>query len=151
MSTGWLVDHSALALSGQPAVGARLTGLLRAGLLWSSPITELEALAAAVSAVSAGAGEPVDAEAEYRELARERRVAYRPAPLGPGVGARALALQGRLVRRDRTAAVSPRALLVAATAIENELTLLHHDPVFALLGACSPLEQEAVAPLGGGS
>jgi predicted nucleic acid-binding protein len=137
MSTGWLVDHSALARSGQPAVGARLTSLLRAGVLWSSPLTELEALAAA-----APGPEP------YRELARERRTAYRPAALGPGVGARALVLQGRLVRRDRTAAVSPRALLVAATAIENELTLLHYDPVFDLLGSCSPLEQEAVVPLG---
>jgi predicted nucleic acid-binding protein len=138
MSTGWLVDHSALALSGQPAVAARLTSLLRAGVLWSSPLIELEALAAA----------DCGSEPEYRELARERHTAYRPAALGPGVGARALALQGRLVRRDRRAAVSPQALLAAATAIENQLTLLHYDPVFDLLGSCSPLEQEPVVPLG---
>lgn len=136
MSNGWLVDTSALAVAQQPAVAERLARMLRAGVLWSCPVTELEAL------VVAG-GDP----REYQVLAEERRAAYNLAPFGPAVGERALSLQGRLVRRDRTEVVSPRDLLVAATAIESELTLLHHDPVFERLGACTALEQEAVAPL----
>jgi predicted nucleic acid-binding protein len=69
-------------------------------------------------------------------------------PLTASVGTRALALQARLGSRAHYGAVDANDLLVAATAIENSLTLLHYQRGFELLGDLSQLDQYAVAPLG---
>jgi predicted nucleic acid-binding protein len=136
VNTGWLLDTSAIAIAHRPEVAQRLTPMLRAGLLYTCPILDLEALATARSSES------------YRRMAVERRDAYRCAPLAASIGERALALQGKLVRQARYRSVDPRDLFVAATAIENHLTVLHYAWVFEVLGDLCDLDQRAVAPLG---
>lgn len=69
MNRGWLVDTSVLALAHRPEVAARLETPLRAGLLYTCPVLDLEALSTARS------GE------QHRALATERREAYRSVPL----------------------------------------------------------------------
>jgi len=136
VNAGWLLDTSALEQAHHPEVTRLLEPLLRSGLLHSSPLLDLEALATAGSADS------------YRALAAERRAAYRPAALDPKVTARALALQALLSRRGRYRAVDPRDLVVAATALEHNLSVLHYRRVFELLSDLCGLHQQAVAPLG---
>jgi predicted nucleic acid-binding protein len=136
VNTGWLLDTSAVAVSHRPEVAQRLGPMLRAGLLYTCPVLDLEVLATARSPES------------YRTMAAERRDAYRSAPLAASVGDRALALQSKLSRRARSQAVEPRDLFVAATAIENDLTVLHYHQVFETLGELCRLNQRAVAPLG---
>jgi predicted nucleic acid-binding protein len=136
VTAGWLLDSSALSVAHRPEVGERLAGLLRAGLLHSCPPLELEAL------TTAGGPEP------HLWLREQRQVAYQQVPLSAAVGERALALQSRLARLSRARAMPARALVVAATAIENDLTVLHYDQVFERLGELCAVGQQAVAPLG---
>jgi predicted nucleic acid-binding protein len=136
VNAGWLLDTSAVAVAEQPQVIEQLSPLLRAGLLYTCPVLDIEALAAARSPET------------YRAMAVERREAYRTVPLTASVGTRALALQARLGGRAHYGAVDANDLLVAATAIENSLTLLHYQRGFELLGDLSQLDQHAVAPLG---
>jgi predicted nucleic acid-binding protein len=133
---GWLLDTSAIALAQQPAVIARLRPLLRAGLLYTCPVLDIEALAAARSPET------------YRMMAVERSEAYRSVPLTAAVGTRAAALQARLSSRAHFPALEANHLLVAATAIENQLALLHYHRGFELLGQLSGLDQDPVLPLG---
>jgi predicted nucleic acid-binding protein len=136
VNRGWLLDSSALAQAHQPEVTARLEPLLRAGLLHSCPVLDLEALATARTSDS------------YRTLATERREAFRDVPLQPAIGERALSLQGLLTRRAHSGAADPRDLVVAATALEHNLSVLHYRRVFALLAELCDLDQHPVAPLG---
>jgi predicted nucleic acid-binding protein len=136
MTAGWLLDTSALAVAQHPQVLGRLAPLLDAGLMYTCPVLDLEALAVARSPEN------------HRRLAEERRDAYRAVPLAVSTGQRALALQARLVRRAHHPALDPNDLLVAATAIENSLTLLHYQRGFELLGELGELDQRPVAPLG---
>ena len=136
MSTGWLLDTSAIAVSDRPQVLRWLSPMLRSGVLYTCPVLDIEALAAARSSES------------YRKLASERREAYRAVPFTASIGERALSLQARLARRAHYRVVEARDLLVAATAIENDLTVLHYRQVFGLLGELCELEQCPVAPLG---
>jgi predicted nucleic acid-binding protein len=136
VNIGWLLDSSALAVAHRPEVLRLLRPLLTAGLLYTCPLLDLEALSTATSA---------DA---FRQMRTQRREAYRPAPLEPPVGERAVALQGQLARRAVGSRVEPRDLVVAATALEHDLTVLHHHPAFELLGGLCGLEQRAVVPLG---
>jgi predicted nucleic acid-binding protein len=136
VSTGWLLDTSAIAMSDRPQVLRWLRPMLRSGVLYTCPVLDIEALAAARSPES------------YRKMATERGEAYRSVPFTEAVGERALSLQARLARRAHYRVLEGRDLLVAATAIENELTLLHYRQVFELLGELCELEQCPVAPLG---
>ena len=136
MIRGWLLDSSALAQAHRPEVTDRLEPLLRAGLLYTCPVLDLEALATAQTANS------------YRALATERREAYRSAPLQPAIGERALSLQSQLTRRAHSGAANARDLVVAATALEHNLSVLHYRRVFELLGELCDLEQHPIAPLG---
>jgi predicted nucleic acid-binding protein len=81
-------------------------------------------------------------------LATERREAYRSVPLQPSIGERALALQSLLTRRAHSPAADPRDLLVAATALEHNLSVLHYRRVFELLAHLCDLDQQPIAPLG---
>lgn len=136
MNCGLLLDTSALVQAHRPEVAGRLEPLLRAGLLYTCPTLDLEVLAAAETATG------------YRRLAAERREAYRRVPLQPDVGDRALALQGLLTRRAHAGVAEPRDLVVAATALEHNLSVLHYRHVFELLAELCDLDQYAVAPLG---
>jgi predicted nucleic acid-binding protein len=136
VSTGWLLDTSAIAVSDRPQVLRWLRPMLRSGVLYTCPVLDIEALAVAGSPES------------YQKLAIERREAYRSVPFTAGAAERAVTLQARLARRAHYRAVEGRDLLVAATAIENDLAVLHYRQVFELLGDLCALEQCAVAPLG---
>jgi predicted nucleic acid-binding protein len=136
MNRGWLLDSSALAQAHRPEVAEQLEPLLRAGLLYTCPVLDLEALATARTASG------------YRRLAVERREAYRGVPLQPAVGERALSLQGLLTRRAHVGAADARDLVVAATALEHNLSVLHYRQVFELLAELCDLDQHPVAPLG---
>jgi predicted nucleic acid-binding protein len=136
VSTGWLLDTSAIAVSDRPQVLRWLGPMLRSGVLYTCPVLDIEALAAAHSPES------------YQKMATERREAYRTVPVSASVSEQALSLQARLARKAHYRVVQGRDLLVAATAIEHDLTVLHYRQVFELLGELCELEQCPVAPLG---
>jgi len=134
MNVGWLLDSSAIAVAHRKEVLARLGPMLAAGVLYTCPLLDLEALATAATPQA------------YRRMRAERQQAYRSVPFEAAVGERAVRLQARLGHRDRPR-IRQRDLLVAATALENHLTVLHRDPAFGLLGEVSDLDQRAVAAL----
>jgi predicted nucleic acid-binding protein len=136
VNAGWLLDTSALAEAHRVEVADQLEPLLRAGLLHTCPVLDLEALAVARTADG------------YRALARERRTAYRAVPLQSSIGDRALALQSLLIRRAQSEVAEPRDLVVAATALEHNLSVLHYRRVFELLAELCDLDQCPIAPLG---
>lgn len=136
MNAGWLLDTSALALADRPEVAEKVEPLLRAGLLYTCPVLDLEALSTARTA------------ADYRTMADERREAYRALPLQPSIGTGALDLQATLTRRVRSQVAEPRDLVVAATALEHNLSVLHYRRVFEILAELCDLDQRPVAPLG---
>jgi predicted nucleic acid-binding protein len=136
VNTGWLLDTSALAVAHRPEVAEQIEPLLRAGLIYSCPVLDLEALATARAAD------------DYRTMATHRREAYRSVPLQPTITEEALSLQARLTRRARSAPAEPRDLLVAATALEHNLSVLHYRRVFEVLAELCDLDQRPVVPLG---
>jgi len=135
MNVGWLLDSSAIGLAHRKEVMTRLRPMLRAGVLYTCPVLDLEALATAATPQA------------YRRMRADRQRAYRSVPFGPAVGERAIRLQARLGPLGGPP-VRPRDLLVAATALEHDLTVLHHHPAFPLLGEICDLDQRAVAHLG---
>ncbi|GAB6900219.1 PIN domain-containing protein [Kineosporia succinea] len=134
MNVGWLLDSSAIGLAHRKEVAARLRPMLRAGVLYTCPVLDLEALATA--------GTP----AAYRSMRADRQQVYRSVPFGPAVGERALGLQSRLGRAEG-GGVRPRDLLVAATALEHDLVVLHHHPAFGVIAGVSELDHRPVADL----
>lgn len=135
MNVGWLLDSSAIGVAHRKEVAARLRPMLRAGVLYTCPVLDLEALATAAGPQA------------YRRMRTDRQRAYRSVPFGPAVGRRALRLQARLGYRAGPP-VRPRDLLVAATALEHQLTVLHQHPAFGVLGEVCELDQRPVADLG---
>jgi predicted nucleic acid-binding protein len=115
------VDKSALARWDDPAVAAVLDPALAAGLLWSCPPVELEVLFSAQSA------------AEYATVRSDREATYSQAPLTPEVGGLALELQASMATAGKLRAVGPIDLLIAATAVHHDLTVLHYDGDFEIL------------------
>jgi predicted nucleic acid-binding protein len=136
VNIGWLLDTSALAVAHRPEVAEQIEPLLRAQLIYTCPVLDLEALATARTAD------------DYRTMATHRREAYRAVPLQPTIGDAALALQARLTRRARSALAEPRDLVVAATALEHNLSVLHYRRVFEVLAELCDVDQRPVAPLG---
>ena len=137
MSARYLVDKSALARWDEPTVAAVLDPALAAGLLWTCPPVELEVLYSAQSA------------AEYAAASADRGATYSHAPLGPEIGVVALELQSALVAAGKLRAVGPIDLLIAATAVHRDLTVLHYDGDFELLAKVDGrLAQRWVVPRG---
>jgi predicted nucleic acid-binding protein len=66
--------------------------------------------------------------------------------LSADISRRAQHLQEQLTTRGWHRAPGPVDLLLAATAIERELTLVHLDKDFELIARVSPLRQERVVP-----
>jgi predicted nucleic acid-binding protein len=136
-SRGWLLDPSAAAIAWRPQVLAILSPLLRAGLLHSCPVIDLRVLGLARSA------------AEHRAMAADRALVYAPVPLSAASAERARELQTALARAGHHGRADPDQLLIAGIALEHDLTLLHHDSLFPLLGELCGLDQVAIAPLPG--
>ena len=121
MNVQYLLDKSALARWTEPSVAAVLDPALTAGLLWSCPPIELEVLFSARS------------PSEYAAARHDRAVAYDHVPLSAEIGMTAVELQASLASAGLVRAVGPVDLLIAATAISADLTVLHYDSDFELL------------------
>lgn len=123
---GWLLDKSAAARAGEPAVRAQLEEL--AGRLWICPIGELEQLYSTRSAT------------DYDLLAAELRTSLARAAPPPDIFERALALQRDLAHHHglwhRTAIPD---LLIAETAVHNGLGVVHVDGDYERIAEVRPL------------
>lgn len=137
MRARYLVDKSALARWDEPAVAQVLDTALAAGLLWSCPPIELEV------------GYSAQSVTEYEAIRRDRAATYSNAALEPEIGVVALELQAALAATGSLRAVGPVDLLIAATAVHHDLTVLHYDGDFELLAeADTRLAQRWVVPRG---
>jgi predicted nucleic acid-binding protein len=125
-----LADASALLELHQPAVGARLVGLLVGGQIATCGIVDLDLLAHLPLADHA------DALAERRQFPH--------VPCDDAVLDRSLEVQGLLGRP-----IAPLKLLVAATAEAAGLVLLHHDPDYERIATVTGQPIESVVPPGG--
>lgn len=130
----FLLDKSAHARWHQPAVATRLNDLLRADLLHIARPSVLE--------IGFSARSPQD----YREVIADVTEAMTVIEVSAQISARAQDLQERLTHRGWHRAPGPVDLLLAATAVEHELTLLHLDKDFELIARVSALRQERVVP-----
>ncbi|WP_432540724.1 PIN domain-containing protein [Kineococcus sp. SYSU DK002] len=130
----FLLDKSAHARWNQPVVAARLNDLLREDLLSIARPSVLE--------IGFSARSPQD----YREVIADVTEAMTVLEVSAQISARAQDLQERLTHRGWHRAPGPVDLLLAATAIEHELTLLHLDKDFELIARVSSLRQERVVP-----
>ncbi|MFB9377013.1 PIN domain-containing protein [Kineococcus gynurae] len=126
------LDKSVHARWHQPAVAARLNELLREDLLHIARPSVLE--------IGFSARSPQD----YREVVADVTEAMTVIEVDAAVSARAQDLQERLTHRGWHRAPGPVDLLLAATAMEHELTLLHLDKDFELIARVSSLRQERV-------
>ena len=130
----FLLDKSAHARWHQPAVATRLNDLLRADLLHIARPSVLE--------IGFSARSPQD----YRDVITDLTDAMTIIELSAEISKLAQDLQERLTHRGWHRAPGPVDLLLAATAIEYDLVLLHLDKDFELLAQVSPLQQERVVP-----
>jgi predicted nucleic acid-binding protein len=136
VTRGWLLDKSALSRSHQPAVLAALAPRLRATRLFTCAIIDLEVLYSARNA------------AEYSSVAHERRRTYEWVEMDAETWARAARIQSDLAVRAHLRAAGIADLLIAATAEQHGLTVLHYDRDFETLGRLCGVREEAVVPLG---
>ena len=115
--TGWLLDKSAAARSGEPVIGGQLAEL--AGQLHVCPVGELEQLYSARSA------------ADYDALRDELHAAYTIVEAPPDIFERALVLQRDLAHHHgmwhRTSIAD---LLISETALHHGLGIVHVDRDF---------------------
>ena len=128
----FLLDKSAYARWHQPAVAAQLNQLLREDLLCIARPSVLEIGFSARSA------------SDYRELIADIGAAMRVLEVDEAISRRAQELQERLTHRGWHRAPGPVDLLLAATAIEHEATLLHLDKDFELIAQLAPLRQQRI-------
>lgn len=123
---GWIVDKSAVARSREPGVRAQLEEL--AGQLWLCPVGELEQLYSTRSAT------------DYDALATELHETMQRAPAPPDLLDRALALQHDLAHHHglwhRTSIPD---LLIAETALHNDLGVVHVDGDYERIAEVRPL------------
>lgn len=123
---GWVLDKSAAVRLGQAEVGPKLAEL--AGSLFMCPVGELEQL---YSARSAG---------DYDALKSELRASFDVVPAPPDVLDRALALQHDLAHHHGMWHRTPIPdLLIAETALHNELGVVHVDGDFDRIAEVRPL------------
>ncbi len=134
MSTQFLADKSALARMTQAPVAERLAPLILAGRVATCAVIDLEVL---YSARSLG---------DYEEILAERS-ALPSLPLTETIAARALGVQHRLARRGRHRVPVPD-LLIAATAEENGLAVMHYDRDYDLIAGVTGQPTEWVVPRG---
>ncbi|MCX4507845.1 PIN domain nuclease [Streptomyces anulatus] len=113
----YLIDTSALARILLHQSTEDWTRRVSAGLVALCDLTELELLYSARSA-------------EDREKVRERLALYTWCPMPDGVFRRARTVQEQLTTKGEHRSAGPVDLLLAATAEQSGLTLLHYDPDF---------------------
>lgn len=124
--SGWLVDKSAAARSGDERVGAQLTEL--AGSLYLCPVGQLEQLYSARSA------------SDYDALDADLRDSFTVVAAPPDIFDRALDLQRDLAHHHGMWHRTPIPdLLIACTALHHSLGILHVDRDFDRIAEVRPL------------
>lgn len=124
--SGWLLDKSAAARSGDERVAAELSEL--AGSLYLCPIGQLEQLYSARSS------------ADYDSLAADLREAFQTVAAPPDVFDQALALQRDLAHHHGMWHRTPiRDLLIACIALHHGLGVVHVDRDFERIAEVRPL------------
>lgn len=133
--TSYLIDKSVLARMRDDAVAERVRPIIESGDAVSCAIIDLEVLYSARS------------YDDLVETSRRRRLAYDDVPLTPSVFDRALQIQEELARRGQHR-VPIGDLVIAAAAIEHDLTVLHYDADFDLISEVTAQPTEWVVPRG---
>jgi hypothetical protein len=124
--TGWLLDKSAAARSADARVGAQLAEL--AGTLYLCPVGRLEQLYSARSAQ------------DYSAVADELRETFPFVTAPPDVFDRALELQQDLAHHHGMWHRTPIPdLLIACTALDHGLGIIHVDRDFERIAEVRPL------------
>lgn len=130
--TTWLIDKSAIARLHLASDAAEWASRIERGLVRISTVTRLEVGFSARSAT------------DHRSLLAGPPIASMPVEhLTPRIEDRAVELQSVLAERGQHRAPSIPDLLIAATAELAELTVLHVDKDFELIGELTgqPLER----------
>ena len=136
MTAQYLVDTSVWARRRQPAVAARVTPLIAAGLVATCSVLDAEALYSTRS------------PAEYEQIRRDRRAAYEFLVADQEVWDRALEVQRLLAGRSMTRSVGIPDLLVCAVAELHRVTVLHCDSDFDHVADVTGQPVEWVVPRG---
>lgn len=131
-----LIDTSAAARMGVPAVRERLAPLISGGLVATCATLDAEALYSARS------------PAEYERVWADRRAAYEYLPTGDDDWQRALAAQRELARTGRQRAVGIADLLASVLAAEHRLTVIHYDADFETAADVLDIKHRWVVPRG---
>jgi predicted nucleic acid-binding protein len=130
----YLVDKSACARIGLPAVAERLQPLFDSQVVSTCPIVDLAVLYSARSS-------------DDYEATRRRRFGLVSYPLSADAGERALDVQHLLAQRGQHRLSIP-ALLIAAIAELNDLTVLHYDADYDLIAEVTGQSTEWVVERG---
>lgn len=119
---GYLLDTSAAARMRHPAIAARVAPLIEAGVVATCATLDAEALYSAPS------------PAEYEQIRGDRRDAYEYLPTEDHHWQAAFDAQRILARTGRHRAVGVADLLTAVLASEHQLTVVHYDADFDIVG-----------------
>lgn len=123
---GWVLDKSAAARAGDPAVARQLTELV--GALFVCPVGELEQLYSARSAQ------------QYEEIKADLHAGFGLVAAPPDILDRTLRLQRDLAHHHGMWHRTPIPdLLIAETAIHHELGVVHVDGDFDRISEVRPL------------
>lgn len=134
MSPSYLADKSALSRMTHASVAERLAPLILGGHLATCAIIDLEVLYSARSL------------RDYEEILAERS-ALPSLPMTEKIAGRALDAQHRLARRGQHRVPLPD-LLIAATAEEHGLAVIHYDRDFDRIAEVTGQRTEWVVPPG---
>lgn len=132
----YLIDTSALHRLNHPVVLNALGPLIEAGHVTMCPISELEVLYSARNL------------AEYEAGAQRFRLAFPWVPVADRAWDRAVEVQHELAKRGQHRAASIPDLLLAATAEQNRLTVLHYDRDFETIASVTGQPTKWVVPAG---
>ena len=132
----YLADTSALAWLHRPTVAAVLGPLIEAGLVATCGVVEFE-LAWATRA-----------SPELDRVRADRDDGYEWLPTHDEDWRRALAIQAALWRSGRVRAVGFPDLLIAAVAEREQVTLVHYDSDYDLIGEITGQPMQWVVPRG---
>lgn len=133
---GYLVDKSALARWSHVAVAQVLDELLDLGLLFSCDVLDMEVLYSARSVK------------EYRLVQADRRFAYQYVTTTITAQQQARSWQESLSVRGLHRGPGVIDILLAATAEEHNLIMLHYNADFDVIAAVSQLQTRWVVPRG---
>jgi hypothetical protein len=121
---------------GDKAVARRLGPMIEAGLVGTCGVIELEV------------GFSARSQTEYEQISRDRRLGYESFAMPDEIWDRALEVQGALSERGQLRAVRFPDLLIAATAEQHGLVVIHYDADFDLIAGLTDQACEWVVPQG---